>query len=201
MKNIKLFLFIIFLNSCTYTESCNLKFAQYLNSDFLKQWNDQTTSKLQRSGSEKAISGLKLEKKFEGAIFDRNSFISVSAGIKKYNDLRFDEISIFEIKYTGEKNQSIKYLIGSCGRKSIVIKFGLGINGWIISNKYKINTDKVEHFHKVLAKKFKEEYWGSAVTEIACLTRIKGSGQINVQVFESLSKPQFEGIMGLQSVD
>jgi len=182
-------------------EKCNLKFGQYLNSDFVKFWNVQTDSRLKQSGTEKAISALKFEKRFDLSIFDRNTFIRAFKANNKYNDFKFNEVSIFEIKYTGEKNQSIKYLIGSCGKKSVIIKYGLGVNGWTVSKEYKINNKKVEKFYDILIKKDKEEYWGSDITEIACLTRIKVGSQINVQVIESLSKSQLDAVINLQSTD
>jgi len=201
MRYYILLISFILLTSCSDTETCTLKFTHYLHSEFLKMWNDRTIIKLHKMGTKKAALGLDLEKRYNGALFDRKNFIKVLEGTKKYNGLEFNEIVIFEIKYTGEKNQSVKYLVGSCGRESIVIKFGLGVKGWIISNEYKISTEKIAHFYKVLDKKEKEIYWGSAITEIACLTRIKGYSQINIQIIESLSELQIDTLMGLQTAD
>jgi hypothetical protein len=201
MKNIALFLLIIFINSCSPKKNCNLKFEQYLNSNFLKLWDEQTINKMKEMDSKKAIILLDFEKRHKGAIFDRSDFLQTVENNYKLNDNRFGEFSIFEIKYTGEKNQNIKYLIGSCGDESIVVKYGQGINGWIVSSEYKINTEKVEHLYKVLLEKDKQEYWGSSITEVGCLTRIKGVSQVSVQVIESLSKLQFDALIGLQSRD
>ncbi|KIO74564.1 hypothetical protein TH53_25745 [Pedobacter lusitanus] len=189
------------LGSCSNRERCTLNFNQYSNDDFLRLWNDETNRALLQKGDEKSIRLLDFEKKNNASVFSRKSFFEIFKEKEDNNNIQFSELSIFEILYTGEKNQSIKYLINSCGEESIIVKYSLGINGWIVSDKYKINIEKVEHLYKVLKEKDKEVYWGGNITEVACLTRIKGSNQVNVQVIESLNRLQFDAVLGLRAKD
>ena len=199
MKYIVLILFVIISGAFTGIEKCTLNFEHSLNGRFLKLWDAKTKNKMIESKDEKSRVLLNFETKNKGIIFDRGSFQKVFKRDHKYSNIDFSKLWILEINYTGEKNQRIKYLIGACGSKSHVIKYALGTTGWRLIQTHIIETQKFENLCTLLKDKRKHNYWGYSPSEIGCLTQIKGRNDVNVQVFTSLSKIQFDAISGLNA--
>jgi len=200
MKSIILILIACILNSCLPSNKCKKSLDTVFDKQFLIIWQRKTVEDIITNGDSKLKYLLESEVNENISIFNRNEFVNNSLRLRsKYKDLRFSELYILEMNYSGEVNRHLKFIIAKCREESFVIRCIFGIKGWDILNTYTVESAVVEKMNNLLlnSKEIngnKYNYWGNTITEVGSITCVKNENQIAVKVFGGLNKQQYDAI-------
>ncbi|PTS94218.1 hypothetical protein DBR11_23870 [Pedobacter sp. HMWF019] len=85
----------------------------------------------------------------------------------------------------------MKYLMGICDDKVLVIQCALGGNGWGIQKSYTINTDTTNDLMEIFNNSLITKPIETNNIEIVALTQIDDKGQIDAKIFPHLNQAQY----------